>query len=221
MIKSSLFVKVQKKLIVLCFSLSYMTVFSQENIPLVNSGDILKKAVKLHDDAKYKEALALYAQVPKSDTNYNTVLYEMALTAYADSSFEVSRKYALEGLKLFPYQDSKFYGILANALDELGKPDESIAVYDTILAKYPNQYSAWFNKGIVYYKQKKYKEATASFQRTILINSYYTSAHYFLGKIEMEQGNLPQAMLSFTTNLLINPSNKYASTIIGYLSAFN
>lgn len=217
----SVFCKVQKILIVLCFSLFCVTVFAQENVPLVNSGDIIKKATKLHDDSKYKEAMALYAQVSKSDTNYNTVLYEMALTAYADSSFEASKKYALEGLKLFPYQDSKFYGILANALDELGKPDEAIAVYDTILAKYPNQYSAWFNKGIVYYKQKKYKEATASFQRTVLINSYYTSAHYFLGKIAMEQGNLPQAMLSFATNLIVNPNNKYASTIVGYLSAIS
>jgi antitoxin component YwqK of YwqJK toxin-antitoxin module len=211
----------QKLLVTLCFSLFCTTVIAQENNELVNSGDILKKGIKLHDDNKYKDALALYTQVPKSDTNYNTVLYEMAVTAYADSSFETARNYAIEGLKLFPYQDSKFYAVLANTMDELGKPYEAIAVYDTILSKYPNQYSAWFNKGIVYYKQKKYKDATLCFQRTVLINSYYASAHYFLGKIAMEQGNLPQAMLSFTTSLLINPSNKYANIIVGYLSAIS
>src|SRR5262249_35809447 len=63
---------------------------AQENNPLINSGEIIKEAVKLHDEGKYKEAISLYKKINRSDTNYVFAMYELALSYSADSQYNAA-----------------------------------------------------------------------------------------------------------------------------------
>src|SRR5688572_25498674 len=84
---------------------------------LVNSGLLIEQGIKLHAAKKYKEAIAMYKQVSRSDTNYKKVLHELAYSSYLDSNFDASRKYAEEGLRRFPHEATNWYNLLANAHD--------------------------------------------------------------------------------------------------------
>jgi len=41
----------------------------------------------------------------------------------------------------------------------------------------------------------------------VLINPFYVHAHFFLGRIAIEEGNIVAAQLSFMTNLGLDPEN--------------
>ena len=49
---------------------------SQKTNPLINSGELLEKGNKLHEEGKYKEAIEAYSQISRSDTNYSSALYD-------------------------------------------------------------------------------------------------------------------------------------------------
>lgn len=205
------------KPIIGCFAIifSFAFTFIRGQITLVNSGKLLKEGSKLHDEGEYKKAIVLYSQISRSDTNYSKALYELSMSSYLDSNFIGSRQYAEKGLQLFPEKANEWYSLMGSALDDLGKTDSALYYYDKALQLNPHDYSAYFNKGVLQFRQKKVKEAKECFQMTVLVFPYYASAHYYLGVLAEQEGNLIPAMLSYTTCLLINPqTTKLSSTII-------
>ncbi len=187
---------------------------AQTNNPLINSGEIIQKGSKLHDEKKYKEAISEFKKIDRSDTNYVNALYEMSYSYYSDSQFDKSLEYAKLGMGLFPHKYSLFSMQAANSLDDLNKPEEAISIYDSSIKINPQSYLLFFNKGIVNYKLKKYDVAKINMQQCLLINPFYSSAHYFLGYINLIQGNLVAALLAFKTYLLIAPEGKYSMNTI-------
>jgi antitoxin component YwqK of YwqJK toxin-antitoxin module len=202
--------------ILLFISFSF-TAIAQQNNPLINSGELLKKGQDLHDNSKYKEAITTYSQINRSDTNYSDALYELSMSCYADSQMQKALDYAKEGLRLFPQDFTRFSMQAANALDDMNKSDEALAVYDAAIAKDPQSYILYFNKGITLYRLKKEEDAKPLFQQSLLINPYNASPHYFMGNIYLHQGNLVAALLAYKTYLLVAPKGKYVSNIISQL----
>ena len=189
------------------------------NNPLLNSATVIDKGVALHDQGKYKEAIAAYLQVPASDTNYTRVLHELILSYYNDSNFVAAEQYARLALERFPENSQEWYAMLADVYDDSKRVDEALKIYDTVLTQNPYNYLAYFNKGVCLFRAEKYDEATLDFQRCALLNPYHTSTHYFLGKISLLKGNLVQAMMSFATNLLLSPGNHYQKNAIHLLNS--
>jgi len=187
------------------------------NNPLVNSADVLKKGVELHEAGKYKEAVAEYKKVPMSDSSYWKVLDEIIVSYYADSNFVEAEKNTMIGLDLFPEKKTVWLRLLADIYDDTKRVDKALNVYDTILSINPYDYLAYFNKGVCLYRQEKNDEAISCFQKCVMLNPYYASAHYFLGLASMLKGNMVQAMLSFSTNLIVSPSNSRYKKTSAYL----
>lgn len=192
---------------------------AQQNNPLINSGKLLDEGRKLHDNQQYKEAIALYKQIDRSDTNYVNALYELSLSCQSDSQFDQAHQYALQGLRQYPEAYSKFGMQDANILDDMGKPAEAMKLYTQSLEKDPHSYILYFNKGITEINLEDAAAAKTDLQQCLLINPYYPSAHYFLGTLYLKQGNLVAAMLAFQTYLLISPSGKYMNKSVSYLNS--
>ncbi len=210
----------RKSSLLLCAcSLSFFQIFAQRELenPLVNSKVIMEKGVALHNDGKYKAAITEYLKVPVSDTNYSLVLHELILSYYTDSNFNAAEKYSNEALLLFPNERAKWYGFLANVYDETNRTGLALQTYDTILTANPFNYLVWFNKGITLYRKERYDEAGLNFQKCVMINPYYSSAHYYLGELALLNGNLVESMLSFSTYLLIAPSGRFNKKAITFL----
>lgn len=192
---------------------------AQNKKELIKSGEVIIRGVKLYDEGKYKEAIGLFKSVPRSDTNYRLALYELSLTYYADSGFLESKKTAELGLKLFPEYAAEWYALLANSADDLGEPNKAIEYYDKILAGKGSDYLTYFNKGITLLRLHKNDEAKKCLQQVITINPYHTSSHYFLALIALDEGRIPETMMSLLTNLALDPENRYKSQAIDVLHA--
>lgn len=199
-----------------CFQL-----FAQNNNPLINSGEKISEGNKLYDKQKYKEAIKLYSQVNKSDTNYMSALFEMANAYYNDSQYQKSLEMARLGMNLFPDKFSSFSMQIANALDNLKMSKEAQAEYDKAIARNPHNYLLYYNKGITNYNLKAYDDAKANFQQALLINPFYAQAHFFLGGVYMQEGNLVPAIMAYNCYLLIAPSGKYKNQAISLLTAIS
>lgn len=210
-------------LITIAFLTSSICVNAQRELknPLLNSKEVIARGIELHDAGKYKEAIAEYQKVAASDTNYADVLHEMVLSYYADSNYVAAEKWVKKGLERFPGKKVAYLRLLADIYDDTKRIDEAIGVYDSILAMNKYDYLTYFNKGICLYRQEKNGEAEANFQKTVMLNPYYSSAHYFLGQINLLKGNLTEAMMCFTSNLFVNPGNKYYQKSVGYLSSIS
>jgi antitoxin component YwqK of YwqJK toxin-antitoxin module/Tfp pilus assembly protein PilF len=190
---------------------------SQENNPLINSAEYIKKGVEFHDQGKYKEAIAAYKKIDKSDTNYHQAVYELAYSLSADSQFTEALKMVSVGLQKPNSYWPQLYTLYGNLLDEEGQSEKALRVYDTAIALYPTFTSSRLNKGTTYLQLKKYGEAEAIFKECILINPYEISAHYKLGVSAMAQGKVIEAFLSYINYMLLQPGGKFQQDCIAQI----
>lgn len=207
-------------LLTLFFAIAFAKFSNAQTNELINSGEVIKKAVALSDSGQYKAAIDLFNKVNRSDTNYVLAVYEKANTCYADSQFNKALDLSREGLSLKSdknYQP-ELYNVLGNSLDALKQHEEALKVYDAAIAKYPAYALLYFNKGIVYMGLEQYAEAEKYFQKALIVNPYMYSAHYRLSLTALFQGKIIPAYLSAMGYLLVNPGGRNASNAIAILN---
>ncbi|MEO7045430.1 MAG: hypothetical protein ABI091_09020 [Ferruginibacter sp.] len=190
----------------------------QTNNPLINSGDVINNGAKLFETKKFSQAIDSFKKINRSDTNYYKAVFETGYAYYLDSQFNKALEYFKLGEQLFPNKYTLFSMQEANTLDELDRSNEAIKIYDSAITKTPYDCLLFFNRGVVNYKLKNYTEAKRDMQKCLLINPFYSSAHYYLGRAYLLQGNLVPAMLAFKTYLLVEPGGKYYKNAIANLS---
>ncbi len=185
----------------------------------VNSGELIEKGIELHGEEKYKEAIALYKQIPHTDTNYVLALYEMAYSASLDSNHAFALASINEALTL-DYDDLgvEFLQLQASVIDDMGNTERAIRLYDSALIKYPNAQNILLNKAISYIRLDRYNEAEKVLQNLLLRNPYYASAHFRLGICALQKGHMAKAMMCFFTYLINNPSGPFHNSAISMLS---
>lgn len=197
--------------------------FAQFERPLVNSGALISEAIKLHDQGKYKDALAAYKQISRNDTNYVYALYEAALSLHADSQFVEAIRFCEEGLREKGEREREpdLYTQLAISLDNNGNKERALKVFDSALQKYPTYVPLIFNKGITLMKLEKREEALRAFQQALLINPYHASSHFRLAQLAVIQGKPVQAFLGLATYLIMAPSGPMSNQAIAVMSAIS
>ncbi len=208
------------KTLILIFIIFSQNSFAQK-IELINSGELLTKASTLYDSSQYKDALLLLDKVNRSDTNYVWALYQKALNCEADSQYNKSINYCREAMSLKEQREYEpdIYNTWGNTLTDMGKPEEALKVFDAAIAKYPAFSLFYFNKGIAYNAMDRLADAEACFEKTLLVNPYMYSAHYWLATAAARQGKIMPAFLSFVGYLLVNPEGKYANKCVKALDA--
>jgi uncharacterized protein len=191
---------------------------AQENNPLINSGELIDKAVSLHDEGKYKESIAIYKKITRGDTNYYRAVYEMALSQMLDSQYAAAKQSCEWGLAVSNERWPDFFTLYGNIIDDMGDPQRALRIYDSAAALYPAYSEIYLNKGTTLIKLERYADAEQVFKQCLMINPYQASAHYKLGVCAMEQGRIIQTFLSHINYLLIQPAGRYHSNCITSLS---
>jgi len=99
-----------------------------------------------------------------------------------------AERYGNIALTMYPHRNTEWYNLLADIYDDTQRSDLALQAYDTILSQNPYSYTTYFNKGITLIRQLKYDEATVNFQKCLMLDPYYASAHYFLGQLALLKG---------------------------------
>lgn len=210
------------KLPALFFSLiSFHFLFAQ-NFPPINSGELISEGLKFHDAGKYKEAIQLYKKIPRNDTNYVRALYELSYSLVADSNF----KEALSTCDLGLRKDNSGYELdfmvlKASIVDDQGENEKALHMYDSALMKYASSQSLMLNKAVCLIRLKRKDEAEELLQKLVLINPYYSSAHFRLGQLALQKGQIVPAMMCFFTYLLMAPEGSYSNSCIKILDGIS
>ncbi|HRE73256.1 MAG TPA: hypothetical protein PK798_09680 [Flavobacteriales bacterium] len=195
--------------------------FSQKPSEPVNSGAMLKKGIKLHDDKDFSGALEFYEKIPRNDTNYLLGLYERSLSLNALKRYEESAEVARMGLKFKSEYDSDFYVSLGSSLDELDKKEEAIEAYTEGIKRFPYNNMLYFNRAVTYRKMEKHQEAVDDIRSSIRLNPLHASSHYFLGLAALEEDKVIECLLAYNTFLLLEPLSDRSRNVVSVLDGLN
>ncbi len=209
-------------LIVSVLTTSSLLSFSQQSEP-IRSGDIIQNGITLYDSGQYKKALELYNLIDRNDTNYIRSLYERSITCQADSQYSLALKFCKEGLAFRKDNEymAELYNTYGNLLDITDEPDKSFIAFDEAIKKFPSYPLLYFNKGVAFQARQRYAEAEEQFKKSLLINPFQYSAHYYLGLSALAQGKIIPAFLSFVAYLSLNPEGKYSTKCIDLIDAIS
>ena len=197
--------------------LFYFSGAQKLDYPLIYSGKILDTITTLQEEEKYREALRYAYRIPANDTNYQEAVYQLAYTHLLNKAYDSSIYYAKTGALTFPSAESQFLHLAVSAYDYADSSAAALSLLDMLIAKYPHHPQLFHSRGAILNKQKKFSEAAAAFQKSLIINSYFASGHFSLGELYYNQGDFVSAVLAFQTYLLMSPEGKYVPNIIKYL----
>ncbi len=150
----------------------------------------LREGVALHDAKKYDEAIAKYRSILTENHDCTAAMYELSMTLDAKGEKEKALELANIGSKYISDELPLFYVTMANILDEKGKPQEAIKLYQEglKLLEGDKRFGAYraslhYNLGVTYVQQKKNNEARASLKSAVASDFNYASPHYLLSVV--------------------------------------
>lgn len=200
------------------FSLTGMLLAQEVKEP-VNSGELIEKGIKLHDDGDYEGALEFYEQVPRNDTNYMLALYERSNTLFLLKKYDEAIEAAREGLKKKSEYDHNFYVTLGNSLDENDEAEEALKVYEEAIKRFPNNHLIHFNRAVCFNKLERKQEAVDELKLCLRLNPLHAGTHLILGSIAASRGKLVESMLCLNTFLLLEPFSERAQKAVVLLNS--
>lgn len=191
--------------------------FGQKNPILINSKTVISEGIDLYDKEKYDEAIKKFIQVHPADSNYFWSQYELSLTYLEKKDNEKAIEISKNAVEAGSSEVSQ-YNVWGNALDNLKKKNEAIAIYDKGISKFPFNELLHFNKGVVYEGNEDTKKALEVYQNILKFSPLHASTHLRLAKMCAQEGLLTQAIMNYTIFLILEPSSKRSLSVLSELN---
>lgn len=145
-------------------------------------------AIKLVDDKKYEEGIAMLKECEKIDPKAFTYPYEIAL-AYTYQEDYKSAISQLEKIKDYDHIKDDYFALLGNNYDYLNNSEQAIKIYDEGLTRFPNSGKLYLEKGVVLEFDKKYAEAVKTYEKGIQVAPNYPSNYYRAANLYLDSDN--------------------------------
>ncbi|NQY79362.1 MAG: tetratricopeptide repeat protein [Candidatus Caenarcaniphilales bacterium] len=181
------------------------------------------KAVELHKNKQYNEAIQIYLKVSRDKPSDDTLFYNIGTAYQALGNFDEAKKYyekasvikaddevykqAINTVNLKHADDLLAQGI--NAQTE-GKQDIAAKKYQELLEITPDNSDAWYNLGIAYQSLAKPDEALRAYKKAFEIAPLEQSdAIFFAALILEDKKNLSEAMKLYEKYIEVAPEGDY------------
>lgn len=116
-----------------------MPLFAREETAL----ELFGRAQELQERSQWYDAVDLYQEALELNPQYGEAWYNLALCSYALGSYDLAVQYAGNAAK-YARNFSAVQNLKGMALISLGKVDEARAVFEEVLAKFPNDIESRF-----------------------------------------------------------------------------
>ena len=179
----------------------------------------IQKAIMLHDEGKYSEAIEIYKELLTENPDVPVIYYEISFSFYANKDYENAAKYSRIGMEY----DSELFPMLAvnlgNSLDNLGKAEEAIEIYKEALNHAAYSYILHFNLGVTYSGIEKLKEAKECFYKSAYLNPEHASTQFALSNIYSRQNLYIPTLLASCRFLMLENNKERSKTALNNLNA--
>jgi len=166
----------------------------------------VRAGIRLHDQGKFDEAIAIYEEVLKDSPDCLIALYEIANSYQGKKDYAKGLEYAMRGAEYDSPDLASFYMLMASAHDDMGEPAKAIDIYKRGLAIKPTAL-LHFNLGLTLGRQNNDEEAKSNLKQAVLLNPNHASSHAELGKLFMRRGNKAPGILALTRFLILEPTS--------------
>ncbi len=208
----------KKTLIVILTGFLAYTTYGQSE----NASSLIEEGVALHDQAQYQEAIEKYQEALILDPDNVNAYYEMAFSYLALENFDKTEELCRETIDRFPDSPvlKHVYTSYANSLDQRGKSEEALKIYDEGIKKFPDYNMLHFNKGVTTFGLNRLEETRESFRKSAQLNPNHSSSFYYLGLLEEQMGNRISCILSLSRFLILEPKGQRANQILPFLTEY-
>lgn len=171
--------------------------------------ELLQEGVELHDAGEYEEAIDRYLEVLEIDSTSLLAIYEISLSYLALKDFENSMEYSTRVIDSGHEQLSLgAYAVKSEALAEMDRVDEAIALLQVGLDAYGDEYLLHFNLALNYYKKGDINKTLEHVKRAIDVDKTHSGAFLLYAYTLNDKGLWVQGILSFQMFLLLEPDSR-------------
>jgi antitoxin component YwqK of YwqJK toxin-antitoxin module len=197
----------KRSLLFLLASLLAASLVNAQRIPLINSGEVLKRVTELQDSQKFELAIKQLLAIPKRDTNYMLSQSQLADLYLQNKQFELAEATANSVLKRPSAYGAAMWRVKTNLYDEKKEYDKSIEMVEAGLKEYPFDVELRYLQGIIYHNKHDYKKAAKAYFDVLAIAPRNLGTHLNLGNLALYLGDKTHAMMSFGMYLALKNSN--------------
>jgi len=166
---------------------------------------ILSEAVRLHQTGQLQEALKLYQQVLREDSQNSTAMNLLAVLLSETGHIETAYKLFIHATALSPNDPQISYNF-ANFLSRQGQLEEAEQNYKRTLVLEPSNVPAVNNLGVLYRNQGRMHEAAGQFRQAVYLTPKDPQLHYNLALALKVLGDLEGSRSEFETALKLQPT---------------
>jgi hypothetical protein len=138
--------------------------------------------MRLYDQGDYAGALRAYKRGLELDPRNESLMYEVTLTLYAQGEFEQARQRAVEGVARASDVRPRYYVVLGNSLDSLGRNAEAIAALEQGLTFTPEQAELLYNLAVALSVKGDLRAARSHVKHDLELRPDHLGAHLLLAR---------------------------------------
>ena len=191
----------KKQLLAVAFLLIAHTLTAQNDGALLNA---FSESYTQEYNKQYAEAIKTL-QKAYQDNSYETNL-RLGWLCYLSKNYTLSKTYYQKAVALKPYATEPKLG-LTKALAALESWDYVLKTYEEILKTDPQNYTANYWSGAIYYNRGQYDKSARLFEKIVNLYPFDYDANHMLAWTYLFSGRTNEAKLLFQKALLNRPSD--------------
>ncbi len=178
---------------------------------------LVLEAIRLHDLGDYPAAITRLEKLLAATPDDACAMYELSNTLAAQGNHKQALATALKAAEYNCTCLKEIHNRIASSLDDLGRPEEALQVYEESIRLHPQDAPLRFNQAITLYRLHRLDPARAALQEAVRLKPDYASAHYVLGIVYSDSRYPVPAILAFSRFLILEPRGKRAEIAVGRL----
>lgn len=181
---------------------------------------LMEMGIRSHDIGEYEKAIELYREALELAPDSPLLYYEIA------SSYMLlgEHKKALENAEIAEEKDTEneytmpIIILKGSALDNLGKTQESIKLFEDGIEKYGGGHLLYYNLALTCFKIKNYTKAEEALINAIYKEPSHASSHLLLGFVMSDIHRKTKTVLALNYFLLLEPDTERSKTAFHVLN---
>lgn len=148
---------------------------------------LVAEAIKLMDDGKYEESRSLLRRARMVSPRSALVEYEYGFSYRLEGAVDSAIKYFKQATQM-PGTSPFFIAAYGSLLDEVKDTVEARRVFDAGIAKYPDGYNLFHERGVHHLQQGRIDSAIADFQKAIELSPEYAPSYLRCAEAQFKTG---------------------------------